>query len=205
MYTRISDASNKGARTIRHGLIHGMALTAILVVGFSPGQTARADSRSASASITFHASCTDQGCEQASGEVNFAAQCDGTDCDVDPDWSFQNPCQPETVIPESLVLHNVNDGECAASSDGESPFPVDLLAGQFVVSEAQFSQMLAGTYKVKVSLGVITAGGTATGTGSTTKSNTPVPSTSEWGLVVATVILLAAGTVVIRRRRFWFA
>ncbi len=131
---------------------------------------------------------------------------------------------------DTIMMHIIDPGDACGYAD-VAPFPIDLQAGSFVFTNAQFSDWLAGLYTTDVELtaptvcsstedppgsGIMKVCATAancdgadtceaSGTlkppeGPKKKVKGVIPTLSEWGVAVMTILLLSAGTIVFRRQ-----
>jgi len=174
-----------------------LAVVALVLLAYTG--SAMADHTYAYAELEAHVSCGQEACASASGSITLLANCDASCTVFLRQYQFDVPCPPGNTIPLSLVLHNIDNGDCTGSST-EAPFPVDLLAGSFTLSTAQWDDVLGGTCIILADLGEISAGGRAYISANPEKALHPyLPAVSEWGVSAATLVTLGAGAVLFRK------
>lgn len=184
------------------GLLRHPVFAIAVIAGGLNISAARADNTRVQANMTFSstASCDLDNCTTANGSVTIDATCDATSCDLTTTSSFDVDCAPSNNDPTSLVLIENQTNDC--TGDGTQ---VDLLAASPTLSRLKWDEMAKsalapralGDWIIVANLGPLDGGGNAIASGN--PRAVIVPTLSEWGVVWMAMLLLVAGTIVIRR------
>ncbi len=177
------------------GVLRHPVFAIALIAGGLNISAARADNTVAKASLGVwgEAACTTPTCSEAQITVTLKAFCSpGPSCTVIVKVEKEEDCGLFAAGFDSLDLYDNPTGTCAGTGTG-APYPVDLLAGTFVLSPTQWDDLLAGNQLIVARAG---GGGEATGSANPQKAiGDEIPTLSEWGVVLMTLVLIVAGTI----------
>ena len=178
--------------------VRGKLVLAASLVVVGSGNIAWADHTHGAGRTTMYAEgeCGDTACD-GYVSVGLNATCDGVNCTVTPETTKSGDCDGVAIdVVTVCQLHDTNNSvtDCV----GDDATPIDLLVVDFMMTEAEWNDVLAGVY-VMVAEVTLVGGATASGEGSVAKR--AIPTVSSWGVMVMIGLLLVAGTVVFRRSR----
>ncbi|MCH8147602.1 MAG: hypothetical protein IH987_06345 [Planctomycetes bacterium] len=169
-----------------------------VVVGFGTCGAAFADHTNARAELTAHGegrggTCAQEACAGAHCIAYLEAMCTGGNCTISASLDCDaNPCAAN-LVPVAAELFDTGSTTCDAGT-----LLGDLVNGPFVISEANWKTALA-TGLVTANLGA-GGGGDVKVSGNVVKLSGDVPTVSEWGMLVMFVLVLAVGSVLLRRQ-----
>lgn len=199
MRPQVSITSMTQTRPIRRKMLGRTCLAGALLLSFASGGVALADHTSASAELTAHGgaegTCAEETCSQAACTATLDAVCVDGMCTLSASLLCDIPCAG-TWDGAEVALYSSGDTTCDAM---KANLLVDFTTANLDISESEWKTAISGSGLVTASQGP-GAGGTAKASGSLFKTTTPVPTVSDWGMLVMLVLVLAVGSVLYRRR-----
>lgn len=176
-----------------------------LILCFGSGGAAFGDHTFAEAELTAHGgaegACPAEACPNAECLVQLEAHCTDTTCTIKPPIVQCSPNQCNSNInPIALKLYQSGSTSCDAAM-----LLGDLLQAPFAISHQIWHDAIEDPKNpllVTADLGPLAGGGGDVKlSGNLFKAVRPIPTVSDWGMLVMLVLVLAIGSVVYRRRR----